>query len=157
MNKKIFLPAIAAAVMGAGLMGGNYAFAQGTQDQTTLVQQIADKFGLKSSDVQAVFDNFREQEKEQNQTNYENYLSGLVSQGKITDAQKTLLLNKHKELQAEKGQEFATLKSMTPEQRQDQRKSHRQNLQDWAKQNNIPIQYLFGGMGMGIGKHGMGM
>jgi ATP-dependent protease ClpP protease subunit len=39
---------------------------------------------------------------------------------------------------------------MTPDQRKAAMDQQHQDLQNWAKQNNIPLQYLMGGRGMGM-------
>lgn len=136
-------------VIGAGLMGGSYVFAQGTADQPTLVSMIAGKFNLKTSDVQAVFDEYHSQRQTQREADYEQYLSELVSNGKITSAKKMLLLDKHNQIIADRKAEWQKLKGMTLQERVAQRQTERKNLQSWARQNNIPLQYLFGGFGMG--------
>ena len=66
-----------------------------------------------------------------------NDLQALVDKGTITADQKAKIEAKQKELQAE-------------------RETHRTELEQWAKDNNIDAKYLMGGMGHGMGGPRMG-
>jgi len=63
-----------------------------------------------------------------------------VKDGKITDAQKQLILS---ELQSVKGNKIQ-LKGMTKAQKQAFFQTQRTNLLTWAKQNGINPTYIFG-------------
>jgi hypothetical protein len=165
IHKKIITLALLVAIAGAAVMGVTMVNAQTptpasnaaspTNPMTSLVQKIAQKFGLKEADVQAVFDQNRQDHMDQMQTRYESTLDQAVKDGKLKEAQKQLLLAKHKELQSQKLGQTENWGTMTPEQRKEAMLKQHQELQDWAKQNNIDIQYLFGfgGKGMMMGRH----
>jgi len=165
MHKKIITLALIVAITGAAVVGVTTVNAQTptpasnaaspTNPITSLVQKIAQKFGLKEADVQAVFNQNRQDHMNQMQTRYESMLDQAIKDGKLTEAQKQLLLAKHKELQSQKQDQTENWGTMTPEQRKEAMLKKHQEFQDWAKQNNIDVQYLFGfgGKGMMMGKH----
>jgi len=146
MTKKTILTVATVSVLSAGLVIATNAFAQtpvnGQNNVPSLVQEIADKFHLNTSDVQSVFKQHQQEMMTQRETNYENYLKNLVSSGKINDEQEQLILNKHKEMISQMQSDFKNFKSMTPAQRRAQMQANMQDLQNWAKQNNIDLQYL---------------
>ena len=121
----MFITVALVSAMSAGLVIATNAFAQ-TRSQNSapsLVQEIASKFNLSQSDVQAVFTEHRAQMRAKMESNYETYLGNLVKSGKITEEQEQLILSEHKQLV---NQMQATMKQK----------------QNWATQNNIKIQYL---------------
>ena len=83
-----------------GALGVNQVLAQSTTSGpfSNLVQMIADKFNMNKNDVQQVFDQYRLGRRDTMEKNYEAYLDQLVKDGKITQAQKDLILAKHKEI-----------------------------------------------------------
>jgi hypothetical protein len=151
MGKKLLIAAAAVTIVGIGAFGVKGAVAQDVQNgYTSLIQKIADKFHLNKDDVKAVFDQERADRMKQMETQYEARLDQLVKDGKINDAQKQLILAKHKELIANRQSAMQNFKTMTPDQRKAAMDQQHQDLQNWAKQNNIPLQYLMGGRGMGM-------
>ncbi len=130
MNKKILFTVMSILVLGGGaLTGGKVVAKDSTEHTSTLVQKIADKFGLKKEEVQAVFN-------QQRSDKFESRLSQLVANGKITEAQKQVIIGKHQEL------------------RQAKTKIDFKALKDWATQNGIEVKYLMGGIGMrGLPRH----
>lgn len=160
MNKKVMLTAVAITVLGASTFAVTHTYAaESTNTQnpmSSLVTKIAEKFGLKTADVQAVFDEQRQAHMAQKEANYESRLSTLVSEGKITAEQKTLILNKHKELEAARQTNMQNMQSMTGDQRKAAMQKTRTDLEEWAKSNNIDMRYLMPERGM-HGHGGFGM
>lgn len=175
IKKKLIISALVLTIAGIGIFKSTQAFAQDTNNNpfSTLVQKIADKFQLKKEDVQAVFDQDRTERKAQMETKRaerqaegeKKYLAQLdqwVKDGKITEAQKTLILNKHKELQSNRPSELQNMQGKTEEEKKaameakkTEMATKRKELEDWAKQNDIDLQYLFGaGMGQFGGMKG---
>ncbi len=162
MKNKILLTLAAATVLGAGLFTSRQVFAQETEQSagnqmTSLVQRIAQKFNLQESEVQAVFDQERQEHQAQRQAAAEARLTQLVTDGKITEAQKQLIVAKQKELQEKRHSQMDSMKTMTQEERHSAMETERQSLEDWAKQNGIDVQYLMmmHGNGKGPGMRGM--
>jgi len=153
MNKKILTPVLIAGLVAISLFGVKEISAQGGWgDYQTLVQKIAQKFGLKEADVQSVFDEVQKDRQTQMQTKYEDKLTQDVKDGKITEAQKQLILTKHKEIQNKRSADKTDWKNLTPDQRKAKMDQEKTDLENWAKQNGIDISYVWGGRGMMGGK-----
>jgi hypothetical protein len=132
-----------------------YAHGWGGANNDTLIQRIVQKFGLKTADVQGVFDTVRSERQAEMQKKMVERLDALVKQGKITEAQKKLIIAKHAELEAQRAKDMESMKDLTPEERRSKMDAHRAELESWAKQNNIDIQYVIGfgkGNGYGMGR-----
>lgn len=71
----------------------------GLESRTSLIQMLSSKFGLQESEVQSVFNQHRDEMQKNMQAKVEARLTQLVTDGKITEAQKQLILTKHVELQ----------------------------------------------------------
>lgn len=155
MNKKILLPFIALAVLAFGTLGANtFALAQeDVSPDINLVEKISTKFGLDKNEVQKVFDEQRNEMHKEMQARQEERLSQLVKDGKITEAQKTLIVNKQKEMQAQRETNKDSFKDLTPEERKTQMETKKAEIDAWAKENGIDPTYLFPGKGMKDG-HG---
>jgi hypothetical protein len=165
MNKKIFLTGLTVVILGAGILTSTQVFAQTANDPTSsIVQKIADKFGLNKSDVQAVFDQDRADRKTAMEKKFESQLDQEVKDGKITEEQKQLIISKRKELETTRQSQMQNMQGKS----QDEIKAameankatieaERTSLEDWAKQNGIDIKYLMGDLGMRGGpRNGMG-
>lgn len=145
INKKLMLPVIAILFVVTFLIAGMFTYAQSQSgDFPTIVQKLAQKFGLKESDVQAVFDEHRTEKQTQMQAEFEEWLTKAVKDGKITEAQKQAVFAKHKELQEKRLSVWQNLKDMTPEERREASQTQRQELESWAEQQGIDIKYLSG-------------
>lgn len=154
MKRSLLVPALALTMVGTVLFA-TQTFAQGTNDpQTSLVQQIAEKFNLNKDDVQKVFDVERAKHESARQTNFVNKLDQAVKDGKITDAQKKLIQDKMSSMNANREEEVDKLKSMTPDQRKAEIKAQRDELKTWAKDNGIDLKSLLGVFSPGMHKFG---
>lgn len=143
-----------AAVMAWGATS-IYARGWDGANNETLIQRLVQKFGLKTEDVRSVFDTVRDERQAQMQQKLTNKLDALVKEGKLTEAQKRLIISKHTELQAQREKDKDTLKDLTPEERRAKMQAQRTDLENWAQQNNIDIQYVLGfgrGKGLGMGR-----
>lgn len=154
------------AILGTGVLTSTQVFAQTSNDpMSSIVQKIADKFGLNKSDVQSVFDQDRADKKIAMEARSEAQLDQDVKDGKITEAQKQLIISKRKELEATRQNQMKNMQGKsqdeikaTMEAKKATMEAERKSLEDWAKQNGIDVKYLMGGFGMhgGPGRNGMG-
>lgn len=106
-----------------------------TSGAVNLWQQLAAKLGLPQSKVQTAFEDLKKDRQDRVQKAYEARLSDLVSQNKITGQQKTLILEKHKEMQDK-------MNAWNQD-----RQIYMQSVSDWANKNGIDMSYLGGGRG----------
>ena len=153
MRKTILIPGIVAVVLtGAIVLGTVSVSAQETNGQTTLVQSIAKKFGLAENEVQAVFDEHKEAHHAQMQTRLEERLNQAVTDGKLTEAQKQAIIDKHNELQKNVAANKDVLQEMSPEERRETMQKHHEELKAWAEQEGIDLSLfpmvIKGGHGM---------
>ncbi|MFA6189938.1 MAG: hypothetical protein WC711_00260 [Candidatus Staskawiczbacteria bacterium] len=144
---------------------GTVSAATTTQNSpmSNLVSAIAQRFNLNSSDVQKVFDDQQIQMHSQMVQKNTDKVNEAVANGKITQDQANKILAKRAELEAQRVAFRASLEGKTKTEIQTAMKAHRDTLLQWAKDNNIPEQYLmmFGGLkgaggGFGFGRHGLG-
>jgi len=115
-----------------------------------LVQAIATKFNLKTSDVQAVVDAQKAQIHTQHAADFKTRLDQAVKDGKLTQAQEDLIVAK----EADEKTFMESLQSMSETDRKAALQTQMADLKKWATNNNIPTQYVPFGPG-GHGGHRM--
>jgi len=147
MKKKAILIGALVASLGAGALGIGTTFAAEAGNKqpgfvSDLVTAISNTFDLDPAAVQQVFDDQAVQHRDEMRANreqkFEDRLSQAVTDGKITQDQADLVLAKHEEMQAD----GESLKDMAPAEREAAMKQRMETIKDWAKENNIPIEYL---------------
>jgi hypothetical protein len=150
MNKKVVLPALVLGVLAVGaFLGGQQAFADYNDGNNTIVQMLAERFGVEESEVEAVFDEHRTVRMQERQQEMEGRLEDAVNEGLLTSEQKDALLQKMEEWHSEKP-DFG---SMTREEHREAMESHRDEMQQWAEDNGIDLSVIhmgrdgFGGRG----------
>lgn len=128
-----------ASVAGMGVVSAQSNPTPGTVgDSQSIVDKLATKFHLNKADVQAVFDQDKQEHDQVMQQRLEDRLSQAVKDGKITSGQKTEILNKLSEMRSF----MESQKDKTPQERKTAMDQKRTELEQWAKDNNIPQQYL---------------
>lgn len=163
MNKKVLITGLTSAVIIGSLWTATRVAAQESIDSSrpmdTLALKIANKFGLNQSEVEAVLGEARQEHQQLRQAQMSQRLEQLVTEGKITQAQKELIEAKHQEMQAARLNQQEAWKSMTRQERQAQMEQKRSELKAWAEENGIDTSYLMmggrqtGRGGFGPGKH----
>ena len=140
---------IAVSVVGAVSARG---MSGGFDHHESLITKIAQKFGLKETEVRGVFDSQRADHLAQMQVKMDERLSQLVKDGKITEAQKKLIEAKHVEIKKNMDSLRESQKNKTPAERKLLMDTKKAELEKWAKDNSIDLQYV---MPMGGPRHGM--
>jgi hypothetical protein len=176
MNRiKISRTLVTVAMVSTLFVAAAPAFAQSTSGNSSpggffqgLIQFIEQKFGLDKTQVQSAVQQYQTQRKatitprptltqDQRSAMEKTRLDKLVSSGKITSAQETLIQNELTTLQSQYNP--STLQSDTPAERKTQMQAMQNAIKTWAQANDINPAYVMpfgGGMG-GFGKKGMGM
>jgi hypothetical protein len=158
MKRQYLVPVIALGLASAatlGIMGAQAQTQPTTSPRQTLVKKIAEKFNLKESDVQTVFDENRTEKIAVVKKAIESKLDQAVKDGKITEAQKQAIIAKQDELAKQHEANHEKLHAMTPEERKTAMDAKKAELEKWAKDNNIDVQNLKGIIGGPFGlKHG---
>lgn len=148
--KKPLMVAAAVGTVGLASLGAVVsAQTAGTTPQSSLIDKIAQKFNLKKEDVKAVFDQDHAEREATMQKNVEDELTQAVKDKKITEEQKQKILAKRKELQAQRAADRDNFKDKTEAERHAAMEQKRTELEQWAKDNNIPTDYLRYVMGHG--------
>ncbi len=163
MNKKLLIiPALTVAtIIGAVSVRTVSAESSTKFGPDSLIQKLVTKFNLNESEVRSVFESEKAERQTAMEQRFTETLDQSVKDGKLTEAQKKLILDKRAELEAKREADMSTRKdpgSMTDEQQQQHkadRKAEMESLKSWADQNGINLKYLMGHMrGMGhMGKH----
>lgn len=153
LSKKVIIPMAAIAVIGAGAFGvAKVSAATDTANpQASLIQKLADTFHVDKSKVQAVFDQNKAEKQAARETTYEAKLAQAVTDGKLTAAQKGLVLTEHNQLAAE----MKATASDTATDRRAAMDKIRQESTDWAKANSTDAKWLMGPGGPGVRHGGM--
>ena len=141
MNKKILVSTIALAVLTmVGVVGAKTIKADENNTYPPIVQRLAEKFNLNQDEVKNVFDEDRQLRQQDRLNSLEDGLNKAVSDGVITSEQKQTFLEKHSNMQQERGQ-------------------NREEMQTWFTENGIDHDKLFsylgnmnGGFGKGFGQ-----
>jgi len=138
-NKRVLLATAVIATAGA-VGAGATALADTSPNNSTngqggLVQKIADTFHLNKSDVQKVFNDYHQQRQADRRQHLKDNLDQKVKDGTITQDQETKILAKLDELQQQ-------LKNDNQQDRRADRRQLFQQLQQWAKDNNINLQQV---------------
>ena len=143
--KKTLLIAGAVTSIGlAGALGRGVASAETnkTDPFDGLVSKIAEKFSLDQDEVQDVFDQYKEGLEAERQLRIEAELSAAVSDGELAEEQKAKILAKLDELESKAEANRDEFKDMSREERLKAMKQHHEELEDWAKENDIPDDFL---------------
>jgi hypothetical protein len=161
MNNKLFFTAATVALLGAGAISATSVWAQTNQavpsmdavkferPMTDLVDKVASRFNLNKADVQAVFDEARQEDMAKFHAAAEIQLTQLVTDGKLTEAQKQAIIAKRQELHAAHESHKETMADLGSDEHLAAMKAQHEALQAWAEQNDIPLEYV---MPFGRGK-----
>lgn len=100
---KKYLPhlLIALALIVVSGLGINYAQANGNHRSEIIINRLAEKFNLDKTEVEQVFAKNRAKRQQQMQARLEENLDQAVEDGKLTEEQKNLLLDKRAEMKDE--------------------------------------------------------
>ncbi len=147
IKKPLLIAGVASGVTFASLAGVNSASAaentgSTTDPQSSLISKIATKFKLNQNEVKAVFEAERTEREATRQKEVETELTKLVSEGKITSAQKDAILTKRTELQKTREANRDAMKDSTDSDRKTKVEPERTALKTWASQNGISEDYL---------------
>ncbi|HRH31664.1 MAG TPA: hypothetical protein PK950_03280 [Candidatus Paceibacterota bacterium] len=118
---------------------------------SSLVNAIATKFNLSTTDVQAVFDEQRAQMEKEHEQAFADRLKQAVASGKITQDQADKITAKKAELESLR----SSMEGKTEDEKRAAMKTQMDSLKNWATENNIPADFMMFGMKIEGGKgHG---
>lgn len=156
MKNKFLVPVTVLTIVCGLFLGASHIQAVTTTQEnkfTSFIHELAQKFNINETELKNFFEDKRSAHMTRMHDNLDTKLDKLVSNGKITAAQKKLILDKLTELKNNQKNRAENFNNMTEEQRKAARDAERKDLQDWANKNGIDLQYLMFGR---LGKVGMG-
>lgn len=162
MKKQLIAAGVTASVAVAGLTGLSMASAAtqsnsaSNNPMSSLVSALATKFNLKTSDVQAVFDEQHTQMEAQRNSEVKTKLAQLVKDGKLTQAQADAITAKRSELQKQRDSNRASMDGKTHAERKTAMDTERSALDTWFSDNDISTDYRYLVFGGGRGHGGPG-
>lgn len=121
-----------------------------------LVDKIASTFNLDKSKVQDVFDDQRAEMESQREQKISERLDALVSDGTITESQKSAIKTKHAELKKEREANKGEFKELSDEERKTKMDEKRTELESWAEEQGIDLTKIKGVFGGPGGRGGLG-
>jgi hypothetical protein len=152
-TKKRVLAGSAIIALGLMFAGASVSKAANSTDgknpMNSLIQAIATKFNLSTTDVQAVFDEQRVQMEKEHEQVFADRLTQAIADGKLTQDQADKITAKRAELEALR----TSLDGKTEDEKRAAAKTQMDALKDWATENNIPAEFMMFGK---MGGHGMG-
>jgi len=161
MKKRLMTAAAAARIGVAGLSTGavfaTTESSSSTDPMSNLVSAIATKFNLKTTDVQAVFDEQRTQMEAEREQEVKDKVAALVEDGKLTQAQADKINAKRAEMKTQMESDRDSMKDKTAEERKAAMEAKKTELDTWLKDNDIDDTYAYLLMGGGHGHGGPGM
>ena len=156
LKKAVLITGTVAGIGLAGIGGLGIASAASSNTDNTeptgIIERLAAKFNLNKDEVAAVFKEDRAAHEAEHQQKLEARLDQAVTDGKLTEDQKSKILSKLEELKASRESNMETFKNMTADERRATMEQKRTDLEQWAKDNNIPTDLMpfgFGGPGRG--------
>ena len=157
-NKKITAAAFAigALALMAGVYGIGTTYAQDNDAHSSLIQKLASKFGVEEAEVESVFNEHRQEMQTEREAKFSAKLDEAVEAGEITAEQKQAILDKHEEMRSK----HEELKDLSQEERREKMKGLKDEMRDWAEENDIDMRDIApkGEKGMkggkGMGGHG---
>ena len=122
--------------------------AQSADSQSGMITKLAQKLGVSETQVKSAFDELRNEHETEMKANMNTKLTTLVSEGKITEAQKAAIIAKMEELKSKMEANRETFKNLTPEERKTKMTAEKTELETWAKSQGIDLSILpFGKFG----------
>ncbi len=149
INKKIFFPTVLAlAVLTVGILSTSVISAQDSS-YPTIVERLAERFGLNKDEVQQVFEDEHQERKAEMYANWAERLDDLVAEGKLTETQKQAILDKHEEMEG-KIEELKD-QNLTFEEKKEKMRGVHEEFKSWIDEQEIDLS-LIGPFGMGFKK-----
>jgi len=125
----------------AGVLGLSHVSAESSTGDSNLAEKIAQKFNLNKDEVQKVFDEAHAERKAEHHAKIEERLTQAVKDGKLTEEQKSKILAKLEEIKQDRPSK-EDLEGKTDKERRALKVDKHEDLEQWAKDNDIPEEYL---------------
>ena len=136
MRSNVIIPTmLIIALMATGALGVQAVFAQEDPMYHTLVQRIADEFGLDEDQVEQVIHELREERQAEMHARWLEQLDQAVRNGKVTEEQRQALITKHSEV----FEEMESVRLLPFNERRAETRHMRDEFRQWADENGIDL------------------
>lgn len=138
MKKYILVPVLIFALAGGALLvilTPSVAFAKGVE--------TTQRLNLDENQVSEALDEVRAERYAIKMQKFEDRLTRLVQEGKITETQKAAILQKLEDLEDSWQLNRSEFKSMTPAERKAARQAKKAELEAWAKEQGLNVSDFF--------------
>lgn len=139
---KIAIPVLTIIMLGIASLSVPSISAQEAGNYPSIVQRLAEKFGVEESEVAEVFEMEHKERYANMQAVFTERLDEMVVNGKITDDQKELILEKQEELRIQREMDREMVANMTADERREFYEGQKKELSEWSKENGIDLQIL---------------
>lgn len=125
------------------------------QEPTSFIDKLIAKFGLNKTEVEQTYTEYKQERQTYMNQRFNEKVDQLLSEGKITQTQKTQILNKHTELVQERNNNWEEFKNMDPEQKRAEMQKRHDEMEQWAEEIGIDFDEVFEMNGFGGSHKGM--
>jgi hypothetical protein len=145
IHRALLVGALTTTILGGGLFAVTASAATPSSEDDSLASKIATKFNLNKEDVQTVVKDYRTEQHANHQAEHqkrlEDRLTQAVKDGKISEEQKSKIINYMKSQESF----FESLRDKTEEERHTAMETHKAEVKKWASDNGIDLQYVMPG------------
>lgn len=127
--RRIVVPLTTLLVIAVLSYGSGQILAHGDGGGVSVAQRVAERFNLNEEEVEALFEEIREEKKQGHQAMFEAMIDEAAEAGKITEEQRRLIIDKFDELRSTEGGVQNHLET-------------RRELETWAEANGIDLSIL---------------
>ena len=157
MKNKLKAITLSALAIGLIVGGAGIALANSEDGFAPLAQRFAERSGINQEDSPHFSQEAWNEHSPEMGNRFENKLTMIVENGDLTEDQKNLILDKQRELRAERGADQEEWQNFSQEGSYGLMQEHRAEMQEWAEHNGIDPEYLpgqkaHGGFGLGRGR-----
>lgn len=150
---KTMLAAGAITTVAAGsIIGTSVASAQSGDGGSGIVDRLVERFSLNRDEVEAVFEEERDEKHAEMEVREEERIAGLVEDGTLTQEQADALNAKRDEMRQSK--EDLMDQDLSFEEMRDQMRSDMEEFEAWAEEQGIDLDAIRPEKGRGFGGHG---
>jgi hypothetical protein len=126
-------------MLGAGCTGTLNADPLEDGEYPPFVERFAERFDLDPDEIMDFMEELKEEKAAEMEAKFEERLDDLVEDGDITSEQKQDILDKKAEMESFK----ESLEDMTVAEAREAFKDKKEELKDWAEENDLELKYLF--------------
>ena len=151
LSKGMLAAGIVTTVAAGSIVGTSVASAHSGNGSGNVIDKLVERFSLNRDDVQAVFEEVRDEHQADMQAQRDEQLSELVQNGTLTQTQADALKAKQQEMHEYRNE--LRDQNLSREQLRTQLQEQRESFRAWADEQGIDLQAIKPDRGMGMDGH----